>query len=69
MSAKVDATEHSIVVWCDRCPTFSESASSIQNAHDIAVDHEALEHPELHAAMECRRAFRAASKKRLNLAA
>lgn len=58
MSAKLDISDYSIVVWCNQCPEFGESASDISGAHDIAVEHEQREHPAKHSAEENRAYFK-----------
>ena len=58
MSAKLDFSEHTIVIWCDRCSEFGEMAYELGEAHDVAVKHEQRQHPELHAAEENRAYYR-----------
>ena len=46
MSARVDSSPFSTVVWCTRCPTYSDLANGRGEGYDIAVAHEAAVHPE-----------------------
>jgi hypothetical protein len=58
MSAKLDVTRWSIVVWCDLCPSWVRMADSELEGHNFAVRHEFALHPELHAAEENRNYWR-----------
>jgi hypothetical protein len=46
MTAKVDATELSTVVWCPVCPWFSTITVDESHGHDLAVAHDRTSHPE-----------------------
>lgn len=58
MSAKVDISPASIVVWCDLCPSFASVEADGSRAHDLAVKHEQAVHPSLHSAEENRNYYR-----------
>ena len=45
MSARVDVSTFTTVVWCKACPSYSELANSAANGHDLAVAHEETVHP------------------------
>ncbi|MFP7760902.1 hypothetical protein [Marisediminicola sp. LYQ85] len=58
MSAKVDVSPVSIVVWCTECPSFGENAFNEERGHDIAHDHERSVHPETQTALYNRLNYR-----------
>jgi hypothetical protein len=45
VSARVDASDFSTVVWCTDCPEWSESARDRSDGHDRAERHEKAVHP------------------------
>lgn len=45
MSAKLDVSPLTILVWCNQCPSFSQLADSILEGHELAVAHEKKIHP------------------------
>lgn len=45
MSARVDPSEYSVVVWCTLCPSYSAVVLDEKAGHDLAVDHEFAVHP------------------------
>lgn len=47
MRAQVDATAHSVIVWCALCPTFAESVNGLEEAEAVVLDHERRVHPEV----------------------
>ena len=66
MTAKVDASECSTVVWCPKCAWYSEATRTESGGHDLAVKHDTREHPENNGAIMNRFNFR---KKSLPLTA
>ena len=46
MSARVDGSRFSTVVWCSACPSWSENVHDLAAGHDVAVEHEARVHPD-----------------------
>jgi hypothetical protein len=46
MSARVDATRASVLVWCTSCPSWAEFARDPERGHDLAVVHEQSIHPD-----------------------
>jgi hypothetical protein len=45
MSARVDSTPDSTVVWCTLCPAWSELAADKESGHDAAALHDLDVHP------------------------
>ena len=46
MSARVDSTDYSTVVWCTECPGWGTSADDEFAGHKLARAHERNVHPE-----------------------
>lgn len=46
MSARVDSTDYSTVVWCTQCPDWGETANDQFAGHKVARAHEDDVHPE-----------------------
>lgn len=66
MTAKVEATEFSVVVWCPECPWWTAGAASEGGGHTIAEEHDDANHPGERGAEINRHKF---EKKRLRLSA
>lgn len=45
MTAKLDATPFSVVVWCDECPWFSAGALDRKSGHALRAEHDGATHP------------------------
>jgi hypothetical protein len=50
VAARLTRAPGFIDVWCKSCTGWSETASSVARAHDVAVLHEQLVHPGMRAA-------------------
>jgi hypothetical protein len=51
MSAKIDASDFSVITYCTDCPSWVRSVSSVEQGHTLACSHEAEFHPDSRAAM------------------
>lgn len=47
MSARLDVSRHSVVVFCTLCPSYIVLVSSVSAGHVRANEHERNVHPEL----------------------
>jgi len=58
VSARVDVSAFTTVVWCKECPSYSELVEGAAQGHDVAVSHEETVHPKSRAAEINRFKFR-----------